>query len=221
MEYARNWQPDDVIIGGDFVDFKDVSTWKDDPRRMTFKDEVDHGRAMLIQLRDFFPTQRMIYIEGNHEHRLARYMWLKAPELCRFPEMAFERLMDLEPLGIEYISNIERMNNGLLPFKLGKLFVLHGHEVNMSFTGVNLARTLYLKTHVNVIFGHHHQSQHFIFKKLDNTHEGAWMVGGLCKLSENYQPINNWVNGFCTIKYNPVTGYFKIRNKMIIEGQVL
>jgi hypothetical protein len=113
------------------------------------------------------------------------------------------------------------MTHGIPPIRLGKLYILHGHEVNNSSGVVNLARTMYLKTHVNVVFGHHHQSQHFIFKKLDNSHEGAWMVGGLCKLSEGYAPVTNWVNGFCTLKYNPITGYFKVRNKMIIGGQVL
>ena len=153
--------------------------------------------------------------------RLARYLWTKAPELCRFPEMAIEQLLQLEPLGIEYVSNVERMNQGAKPLQLGKLYVLHGHEVNLSSGVVNLARTMYLKTHVNVIFGHHHQSQHFIFKKMDNTHEGAWMVGSLCQLSENYMPMNNWVHGMATLKYNPVTGYFKVRNKLIIDGQIL
>ena len=221
MQYAQDWGPDDVIIGGDFVDFKDVSNWKDDPRRMGFKQEVDVARGMLGDLRDSFPHAKIYYLEGNHEHRLARYTWMKSPELCDLPELAVPQMLRLDSFDIEYVSNVERMNNDILPFKLGKLFVLHGHEVNLSSGTVNLARTCYLKTHCNVIFGHHHQSQHFIFKKLDNTHEGAWAVGGLCKLSESYQPTTNWINGFCTLKFNPITGYFKVRNKLIINGQIL
>ena len=221
IDYARQWEPDEIGIVGDFVDFKDISYWKNDPRRAPFVDEVAVVKEQLNNLRATFPTTKIFYIEGNHEDRLARYMWSKAPELCGLPELTIPRLLDLEPFGIEYISNIQRMNSGLTPFKLGKLYILHGHEVNLSMGVVNLARTMYLKTHVNVIFGHHHQSQHFIFKKLDNTHEGTWMVGGLCKLSESYMPMNNWVHGFCTLKYNPISGYFKVRNKMIINGQVL
>jgi hypothetical protein len=148
-------------------------------------------------------------------------MWSKAPELCRLPELTVPYLLDLEPLGIEYVSNVDRLSHGEAPFRLGKLYILHGHEVPMSYSGVALARTMYLKTHVNVIFGHYHQSQQYIFKKLDNTHEGSWMVGCLCRLSEAYAPQNNWVGGFCTVKYNLSSGFFKVRNKLILENQVL
>jgi predicted phosphodiesterase len=221
LEYAKEWQPDEIIIGGDFVDFKDISFWKNDPERLSFKDEVDRAKDELGALRDYFPDAKITYIEGNHEHRLARYMWTKAPELCGLPELAFEKLIGLGDLGIEYVSNVDRLNHGLSPLRLGKLYVMHGHETNLSSGTVNLARTMYLKTHVNVVFGHHHQSQSYIFKKLDNTYEGSWLVGSLCNLSESYQSVNNWINGFCTVKYDTGTGYFKVRNKLIIDGQVL
>ena len=220
VDYARTWDPDEIGIVGDYVDFKDVSHWKDDPRRMPFTNEVALIKAHIRALRETFPDKRIFYIEGNHESRLARFLWTKAPELCGLPELTIPRLLDLEPLGVEYISNVDRMNHNIPPFRLGKLYLLHGHEINLGSGTVNLARTMYLKTHVNVIFGHHHQSQHYIFKKLNSEHEGSWSVGCLCKLSENYAPMNNWVHGFCTLKYNPITGFFKIRNKMIIGGQV-
>jgi hypothetical protein len=141
--------------------------------------------------------------------------------LYGLPSLTVPKLLELDQLGIEYLSNIERLTHGEQPFKLGKLFVLHGHEIKMSLEGVNLARTMYLKSHNNVVFGHHHQSQQFTFKKLDGKHEGSWMVGCLCQLSEPYQPMNNWIHGFATVRFNPSTGYFKVRNKIILDGQVL
>lgn len=221
IRYAKEWEPDDIIIGGDFADFKDISFWKDAPNRSRFSDEIARVRVYLGLLRSNFPTCRIIYIEGNHEQRLSRYLFSKAPELYGLPGLTVPKLLELDRHGIEYISNIERLTSGARPFQLGKLFVLHGHEIKVSWDGVNLARTMYLKSHNNVIFGHHHQSQHYTFKKLDGKHEGSWMVGGLCQLSEPYQPMNNWIHGFATIRYNPVTGYFKVRNKIILDGQVL
>jgi predicted phosphodiesterase len=219
MGYIKNWAPDEIYLAGDFMDFKDVSYWKNDPRRMPFVDEIRLGKEYLQNLRMNFPTQKIVYLEGNHEDRLARYMWTKAPELCGIPELSVPRLLELDSFGIEYVSNVARMNMGVPPLRLGKLYLLHGHEVDLSSGVVNLARTMYFKTHTNVLFGHHHQSQHYIFKKLDNTYEGSWMTGCLCKLSENYKPQNNWIHGFATIKYNQQ--YFKIRNKIIIDGQIL
>lgn len=220
-DYAVEWQPDDVIIGGDFADFKHVSFWKDAPNRMNFSDEILLVKRALIDLRASFPIQRIVYLEGNHEARLARYLYTKAPELYGLPELTIPTLLKLDDLDIEYISNISLLTHGQKPFCLGKLSVLHGHEVKVSWDGVNIARTMYLKTHANIIFGHNHQSQQFIFKKLNGKHESSTMVGALCQLSEPYQSVNNWVHGFCTVRYNPVTGAFKIRNKLILDGQVL
>lgn len=221
LEYGKNWEPDEIIIAGDWVDFKDVSSWKNDPNRLSFKQEVDSVKRSLSNLRSYFPNQKIVFIEGNHEFRLTRYLWSKAPELSELPELIPSSLLSLNDFGIEYVSNVSRMVAGIEPYSIGKLYILHGHEVPMAWGAINLARTMYLKTHVNTIFGHFHQSQHYIFKKLDNTHEGSWMVGCLCKLAENYSPANNWINGFATIKYSTLTGMFKVRNKLIINNQVL
>lgn len=221
IDYAMAWEPDDVIIGGDFADFKDISFWKDAPGRARFPDEINMVRGALKSLRLAFPIQRIVYLEGNHEARMARYLFSKAPELYGLPALTIPKLLDLDELDIQYLSNIDLLTAGQQTFKLGKLHVLHGHEVKMGWDGVNLARTMYLKCHNNVLFGHHHQSQQFTFKKLDGKHEGSWMVGGLCQLSESYMAMNNWVHGFATVKFNPTTGYFKVRNKIILDGQVL
>ena len=221
INYGKEWKPDDLVILGDYADFKDVSFWKQNPIRSSFSEEVSIVRRGLQTLREDFPDSAITFVEGNHEERLGRYLWSKAPELYGLAELAVPKLLGLDVLNIEYVSNSQRLNNNQHPFNLGKLYLLHGHEIKLSWDGVNLARTMYLKTHCNVLFGHHHQSQHYIFKKLDGKHEGSWMAGCLCRLSEDYQPMNNWIHGFTTVKYNNETGYFKVRNKIIIDGQVL
>jgi len=184
MDYAQEWQPDDIILGGDFADFKHVSFWKDAPGRSNLSDEINVVKHYLSVLRAAFPIQRIVYLEGNHEARLARYLYTKAPELYGLPELTVPTLLKLGELDIQYVSNISLLNHGQKPFCLGKLSVLHGHEVKVSWDGVNIARTMYLKTHANIIFGHNHQSQQFIFKKLNGKHESSTMVGSLCQLSE-------------------------------------
>jgi predicted phosphodiesterase len=221
VAYAKQWEPDDLILGGDFADFKTISPWKDAPTRRGFSEEVDDVRSALTLLRGDFPDTRIIYLEGNHEARLSRFLYIKAPELYGLPSLAIPKLFGLDELGIDYVSNIEKLTAGENPFQLGKLFVLHGHEIKLSADGVNLARTMYLKAHANVLFGHHHQSQQFTFKKLDGKHEGSWMVGCLCQLSETYQPMNNWIHGFATVKYSLIDGYFKVRNKIILDNRIV
>lgn len=220
QEECTKYDPDVIIIGGDFVDFRDISFWKNAERRLPFHEELAIAREYIQVFRNNFPDKEIIFLEGNHEARLERYVISKAPELYGLDGLGVADILRLDDLDIHYISNVKIMNEGFAPFSLGKLYILHGHEVRMSWTGVNLARTMYLKTFVNVMFGHHHQSQHYIFKKLDNTHEGAWLVGGLCKLHEIYQPQNNWINGFATVDFNQDTGFFKVDNRIIIGGKV-
>lgn len=220
LEYCKSYEPDVIVIGGDFVDFRDISFWKNAEKRLPFDEELLLCRQYLHGLRDMFPDTEIIYIEGNHEARFTRYIVNKAPALFGVDGITIADILKLNDVDITYLSNVDLMNEGFAPFSLGKLYILHGHEVRMSWNGVNLARTMYLKTFCNVMFGHNHQSQQHIFKKLDNTHEGAWLVGGLCKLHDVYQPQNNWINGFATVQFNEDTGFFTVNNRIILDGKV-
>jgi hypothetical protein len=129
-------------------------------------------------------------------------------------------LYGLDEMGWRYISNVELMQNDLQPYKLGKLFVLHGHEIKMSWGAVNFARLYYLKTHCNVLAFHHHQTHEYIASKLDNSIEGAWTGGCLCKLHPEYAPNNAWNHGFTVVTWD-ADGDFSVQNKKIIGGKVL
>jgi hypothetical protein len=62
-------------------------------------------------------------------------------------------ILKLDEKGIELVTDRK-------PVKIGKLTVLHGHELNGS-GGVNPARATFLKTIDNVLIGHvHRSSQH-------------------------------------------------------------
>jgi hypothetical protein len=132
---------DRIILGGDFMDFGKISFWKDDPNRMEFQDEINIGRTKLKELKKQFPRVPVDYIEGNHEARLWRYVVDKCPDLRRWNTV--EKLLDLNQRQIRYISNIGLMCGGYEPYKIGKLYVLHGHEKKVSFGAINLAKLMY------------------------------------------------------------------------------
>ena len=218
LDYLQEKEIDQLIIAGDFVDFYKVSSWAQDPDRMPFKDEVKMAREELTMVRCMFSNIPIQYIEGNHENRLNFYIKKQAP--------AFKGLWDvptalyLDDLEIEYVSNIERMYHNRPPLSLGKLFVLHGHEIRAGFSSVNLARLYYFKAHNSLIVGHHHTSQKYTQKKLDLTYDGCWIVGTLGQLQEPYMPVNNWVHGFAYVDHDPETGFFDVHNKIIMNGKV-
>lgn len=220
VNYLKNLTPKltKLIIGGDFVDFYKISFWKSDPNRMSFEQEVYIAREMLKDLRQKFPKIPIVYLEGNHEQRLFNHVRDNAPELLWNNNV--ENILHLGARNIKYVSNIANMCAGQQPYKIGKLFVLHGHEKKIGMNAVNLAKLFYQKCQANIIAGHHHHSDWTLVRKLNGTHEGAWTVGTLGQLVEGFQPINSWNHGFAWVEVFD-DGFFEVHNKMIIEGRIL
>jgi predicted phosphodiesterase len=219
LDYLRGLKPkvNRVVLAGDYVDFYKISFWKSDPARLSFVDEVTQIQEKLQELRKMFYRTPIDYIEGNHEQRLWRYVNEKAPDLAYRNNI--ESVLSLRQRNINYISNIERMTTGKKPYNLGKLFVLHGHEKKVSMNAINLARLFYLKCKTNVIAGHHHKTDASLVRKLDHKYEGAWTVGTLGQLSEEYAPITDWNHGWAYVDVFE-NGNFEVHNKVLIEGRV-
>lgn len=217
---SRRPKPTRIILAGDFADFKDISFFKDDPNRMAFKDELEAVKDSLSIVRNHFPKSELIYLEGNHEARLNRFLFSNAPQLSGISAISVPDLLELNKFKCQYIDNIKLMNAGRQPYKLGKLFVLHGHEKKVSFGAINLAKLYYDKCHTNVIAGHHHRPDKKIVRLLNGKYEGAWTVGCLCQLSEPYSPINDWMHGWAFVDVYD-NGIFEVYNKGLIEGNIL
>lgn len=116
LEAMQWWKPDVIVCLGDLADFYKISTFRKDPRReYSFDEEVQDVNEALDEL-DALGATRKIFIEGNHEHRLVRYLQDKAPELFGF--VSTQKLFRLDERGWEFT-----------PYKsatrLGKLWVTH------------------------------------------------------------------------------------------------
>lgn len=81
MDVARDLKPKTVVVLGDLLDCYSISTHSKDPRRKAnLRDEVETCKALRADL-DSLKAERYVFCEGNHEDRLRRYLWDKAPEL--------------------------------------------------------------------------------------------------------------------------------------------
>jgi hypothetical protein len=81
LDVARVLKPETVICIGDLADFYSVSSHSKDPnRKATLKEEVAVVREKRAELDSLGATNKL-FCEGNHEHRLGRYLQDKAPEL--------------------------------------------------------------------------------------------------------------------------------------------
>ena len=213
VDYGVERDVDVVLLDGDFLDFYGLSRWEKDPRQRDFLDERVIMIAGLEYIRSRFPNARIIFKEGNHEERYENYMMTKAVEIFGIDDFEFEKVFRLKDYGIEYVKHKK-------PIKINELFVLHGHEYKFNISNpVNPARGLYLRTKVNCICGHFHQSSSHSESNLEDKFVGCWSVGHLGDPHPRYMPLNKWNWGFAFIETKG-TREFHVTNSKIIDGVV-
>lgn len=85
----RGYAPDELIVLGDFFDCYKISAYSKDPDRLlSFKEEIVYGREMLGKIattaKKANKNCRLIFLMGNHEVRLHKYIAQQAQELHGF-----------------------------------------------------------------------------------------------------------------------------------------
>ena len=159
-----------------------------------------------------FPTERIIYKVGNHDFRLDNYVMTRAGELWGLDAIKLNELLKLNDMDIHFVDSSR-------PIHVGELMIAHGHEWGGGGGGINAARGMFLKANCNLLIGHFHRSQEFIFRNGLNKTNGVWVQGCLCSLSPQYLPFNNWNHGFSVVEMS-ASGAFVVHNKKIIDGIV-
>jgi predicted phosphodiesterase len=213
IQYLIEWKPDCIILNGDIIDCYQLSSFEKDKRQRSFKYELDMLKNFFEQLRELFPTQRIIYKIGNHEERYEKQILCNIPELIELEYFHFENVIKASEYSIEVVK-------GKRVILAGKLNIIHGHELPRGMAPpVNPARGFFLRTKASTIGGHHHQSSEHIENDLNGNIIGCWSTGCLCELNPHYAPINKWNHGFSTLDVS-ADGNFRVNNLKIINGEV-
>jgi len=211
----------DTVVMTELPDFYSVSSWCRDPQRVSLlADELHDCVKVVEKVSSLFKGRDKIYIPGNHDNRLERYIWKHAPALAGLSSLDMAMLLGLTENGWIYYDNKKALMEGRKPFHIGHLTFLHGHEVRMGWGAVNVAKILYERCRTNVIAGHFHRHQEWIVRTLAGDHEGAFLVGCLSDLNPEFQPHNDWVHGFGDIQFDD-DGDFEIRNRKIMRRKIL
>jgi len=141
LEALKEVNPEKVVIIGDFADFYSVSQYSKDPKRvLNLKWEV----ARVNEELDKVSAKEVIFLEGNHEDRLRRYLQDKAPELfdmATIPELFHlqERGWTFIPYGDAYFS--------------GKVMYVHDLGKAGKYAMFQTLDT----SGMNTVFGHSHK----------------------------------------------------------------
>lgn len=163
LKAARLYRPDIIAPLGDFVDCASVSSHSKDLSRIKrFKAEIADAREGLDEL-EALGAKEYIYIEGNHEDRLPRYLQDRAPELTDVLDIRsllglgkkwkYVRYKDHTKVGLLHITHDTGKAGGTAHVQALNDFqdnVVIGHTHRMGVTYSGNAKG---KPHVGAMFG--------------------------------------------------------------------
>lgn len=213
IKYGIDHGANCVLLNGDTLDFAGISRHEKDWRQRSVTEEFEVGRKLLEYIRYKFPKAQIIWKDGNHDERWEKYLYTKAPEIFDDPEFKLKVRLKFGELGIDHVTDKR-------PIKIGKLTVLHGHELAGGSGGVNPARATFLKTLDSVLVGHYHKTSSHTESTLNGSVISVESQGCLCGMNPYYMPINKWNLGFSFVELNVKTGEYHLHNKRIIKGRV-
>jgi len=204
-----------ILLNGDIADFYAISRYTKDPTQRDFKGELEALRAFFAFLRQEFPKIPIVYKEGNHENRWQQWLWAHAAEISDDPRMSLQSWLDLDKHDIVWVDNQR-------PVMLGKLPVLHGHELPKGMAApVNVARGAFLRTLSTVLVGHSHRTSNHAESDMWHHETGCWSTGCLCDLRPDYCRVNRWNHGFAVVEIQSDRETFDVFNYRIMhDGSV-
>lgn len=107
LRIVEDFQPDEIVVGSDGMDFYSVSKFSKDPERLKggrLQEEIDSWKAAQRKWMDAAPDAKRHYVTGNHEDRLNKYLW-DHPELYGLDVLRLPNLLDFASLNLEKIED--------------------------------------------------------------------------------------------------------------------
>lgn len=179
---------DHVILIGDLIDAYSVSSYDKNPaRKDTLQDELDQAKAVLHELRASNPTARIDLCDGNHENRLVRLLWQKAPALASLRSLSVAELLGLDDLAITWHSR-----SG---FKAYGWRFKHGDVVHQK-AGYTARKEM--ESHrCSGVSGHTHRQGVARITDKEGVSDEWWEAGHLCQpASAEYVANPDWQAGY-------------------------
>jgi hypothetical protein len=198
LEVGEFLQPHHLVVNGDLADFYSVSSHSKDPTRVQhLEDELDEVNAALDQL-DALGATNKLFVEGNHENRLTRYLQDNAPAL--FKSIQIPQLFKLKARGWEHTAYKDDTQIGKVTFT---------HDVGVS--GRNATFKALDTYHHSVVTGHSHRLQYIVEGDATGDMKLSAQFGWLGDASkvDYMHRVNvrkNWALGFGFGYVQPKTG---------------
>lgn len=169
LRVLREISPNHVIVLGDFADCYSVSFHDKSPRRASrLADEIAQVCECLRELEAAAPDSTRVYIEGNHEARLARYVARNAGALHGLPGLSLPELFDLPAHGWLWVPYHQS-------YRFGDLHLTH----DVGRAGVHSARQSRIAFGASIGIGHVHRMTIEHERTIDGKHNIGASFGWL------------------------------------------
>lgn len=210
LRAAKVLKPDTIAVLGDFFDFYSVSFHGKHPqRRFTLQEEIEAGAILLDDL-ESIGAKRKIFIAGNHEYRLERYLQEKAPDLWGVVDIA--SLLELKERGWEYVPYKEYA-------QIGKLYLTH----DTGCSGAQAIKRALTDFGGNIVIGHIHRAGVVYQGCLKGSTHVAASFGWLGDVSaadymHKVKAERDWVHGF-GVAYLEKGGNCHLQAIVMVDGR--
>lgn len=216
IQVGLDFQPDEVVILGDYADFYWANFYGKDPeieQEFSVQTEIDDVNQGIEQLNQLFPKAKKVFIEGNHEYRLARYLKAKAPELYK-------------AVGLKSVLYLTGWT--VVPFGPTQLYRVGGSHLYARHQpyggGVHCAYQTLVKGGKSMVFGHSHRIQEYqSVDALDVNHRAislGWLGDKSHPVMQYVKDHHQWALGFGLVDVLP-KGLFFQRTIHIIDYKCL
>lgn len=212
-QVAEVFRPDEIVILGDFQDCYGVSEYGKNPDHtfLQLKDELKLGIQKMRELEARSACRKVVYLEGNHERRIPRYMANHASPL-------FSHMNTRDVLGIPKHYAYLPYGQGN-HYKMGGLVATHGKLINKHVGAAMLA-----KYKTNVIFGHTHRMSEIHTKTFDGrvlrAYNSGWL-GDVRHAAEYIEDMDDWTLGFTLGWFKPKSDNFFIQLVPILNYELV
>jgi len=206
--------PDEIVVLGDWLDAENFSGHPrlalEEQRFSYLADEVAPCNDMLDKLQGANYSRRLVYIGGNHEDRVERFLAnqgggpaedlfkLASPQRC----LTYRVGKNGEP------GDTRRRNFTYIPYRgsgtlahykiTPNLIAIHGWSFAQNFNVVNQRA----EPGLSIVCGHvHRRDVHYARSSVEGVERRYWSPGCLCKLQPLYMAStpHDWVHGFSIV----------------------
>lgn len=209
---------DEIIINGDLLDFYNLNMHEKNKHPdviSSLEDEIYAGIEFLEDLRNRFPRAKILFIFGNHEDRLNRYIVNKIPSFHNI--LRLESQLRLKQFNISHIDYNQKHH--ILP----DLYVQHSPP---SYAKSGAMTSLEHKLDCSAIYGCTHRVQHACRTgssgKIYNVYFNGWL--GSTTLTKEHERVfsyakkhENWQGAAMIV--DVIGDYYSANQFLVHEGR--